>query len=476
MISRGGFEVLGDLGDQDFDFAAALEKVKIQGKSGDKESEKSRSLDSDRTQSHPEEGSLDDGDDFQIVGGNKSGRSKTSLCRYFIQGTCVRGDACNFAHKVEQLSSSTTRIDKGLTEKEIQEGKNHPLYKTEMCRYYQNNSCHRGVDCCFAHSKAELRERPRFEEYQTRPKLQNPFPFEQQQQKPFAPTGPDLEGRLEEIWHQLENCRKYLFFGKIDAARHSLGEVRIEQIGNTAALLPEVSMRASVLKAKYQDLEKQISEGYNQAPQQNQQPPNAGSQQIRKELLKIIERAAYSEDIERLRSCVYDITPPLSETELGSLLWRCVVDVCKFNTVQILVSQWRGSDWTKLTVDSGLEGRKCLIHELVLKALSVETSESDAKGIISLLLQRRPRAVLDLYQGTTPLMLAIKKRASPDMISLLAPVTVPEALEVKCGVPPRNAIEEAEYLSRAVGISDAARKQYQNIYFFLMAKRNEMKR
>lgn len=53
-------------------------------------------------------------------------------------------------------------------------------------------------------------------------------------------------------------------------------------------------------------------------------------------------------------------------------------------------------------------------------------------GIISLILRRRPKAVLDLYQGSTPLMVAVKMRATIDIIVLLVPESVPENLKVGC--------------------------------------------
>mmetsp|Transcript_84500 Transcript_84500/g.234299 ORF Transcript_84500/g.234299 Transcript_84500/m.234299 type:complete len:387 (-) Transcript_84500:378-1538(-) len=65
---------------------------------------------------------------------------RTQLCRFYQEGTCMRGDACSFAHGVRLLVPKPD------------------LYKTQFCKAFKRKgTCPRGIDCQFAHSWGELR-------------------------------------------------------------------------------------------------------------------------------------------------------------------------------------------------------------------------------------------------------------------------------------------------------------------------------
>ena len=60
---------------------------------------------------------------------------KTALCKFFEQGNCTNGDSCTYAHGVEELQ---------------------PLYKAKLCNFFLQGVCTRGANCTFAHGIEEL--------------------------------------------------------------------------------------------------------------------------------------------------------------------------------------------------------------------------------------------------------------------------------------------------------------------------------
>lgn len=67
---------------------------------------------------------------------------KTEMCRSFEEtGTCRYGARCQFAHSPKELRN----VDR------------HPKYKTEMCRtFWEKGSCPYGKRCCFIHASKEM--------------------------------------------------------------------------------------------------------------------------------------------------------------------------------------------------------------------------------------------------------------------------------------------------------------------------------
>eukprot|EP00434_Breviolum_minutum_P042749 symbB.v1.2.038064.t1/scaffold5805.1/size23493/1 len=60
---------------------------------------------------------------------------KTAMCKFFEQGTCLNGDDCNYAHSEEDLQ---------------------PLWKTRLCKFFEQGTCTKGASCTFAHGLHEL--------------------------------------------------------------------------------------------------------------------------------------------------------------------------------------------------------------------------------------------------------------------------------------------------------------------------------
>ncbi len=71
-------------------------------------------------------------------------RFRTSMCStYMEKGFCARGNACAYAHSVEQMLAAQA---------------NDPKYKSMLCDNWKTKgSCERGKGCAFAHGTGELR-------------------------------------------------------------------------------------------------------------------------------------------------------------------------------------------------------------------------------------------------------------------------------------------------------------------------------
>eukprot|EP00923_Selenidium_pygospionis_P037947 GHVN01066394.1.p1 GENE.GHVN01066394.1~~GHVN01066394.1.p1 ORF type:complete len:833 (+),score=97.34 GHVN01066394.1:3703-6201(+) len=72
--------------------------------------------------------------------GTKDRLYKTTMCAFFAQGKCTRGDSCVYAHADLELRGKPD------------------LFKTQLCRAWQRKgSCERSTNCNFAHGEQELR-------------------------------------------------------------------------------------------------------------------------------------------------------------------------------------------------------------------------------------------------------------------------------------------------------------------------------
>lgn len=77
----------------------------------------------------------------ELMPGTVEKRSKVP-CRFFIQtGTCRDGAACRLSHDPKD-----------------QEARPLMMKRQEICRFYENGQCIRGVACAWAHGQAELEE------------------------------------------------------------------------------------------------------------------------------------------------------------------------------------------------------------------------------------------------------------------------------------------------------------------------------
>jgi len=72
----------------------------------------------------------------------KANLYKTELCRSYEEtGTCRYGPKCQFAHSINELRP----VDR------------HPKYKTEMCKtFWEQGTCPYGKRCCFIHTPRDL--------------------------------------------------------------------------------------------------------------------------------------------------------------------------------------------------------------------------------------------------------------------------------------------------------------------------------
>lgn len=61
------------------------------------------------------------------------------MCPQAMQGACMNGDRCNFAHHKSELRVTAATL------------------KTSLCFSYMNGQCRNGDKCRFAHGEHELR-------------------------------------------------------------------------------------------------------------------------------------------------------------------------------------------------------------------------------------------------------------------------------------------------------------------------------
>lgn len=107
-------------------------------------------------------------------------RSKTKLCKHFIEGKCKFKGICNFAHSIEELKSLPGEGDlegKALVEKYRAKADTEKQsagsgldamsageLKTKLCKHFIDGECKFKGGCHFAHSIQELRKLPEEED------------------------------------------------------------------------------------------------------------------------------------------------------------------------------------------------------------------------------------------------------------------------------------------------------------------------
>ncbi|EGR30146.1 zinc finger protein, putative, partial [Ichthyophthirius multifiliis] len=83
-----------------------------------------------------------------------TGKYKTSLCRHFKNGNCQLGQACHFAHGMEELRTTTDPIPVNIPNSQPKVLCNN--YKTIKCQYFQKGYCKNQNGCSFAHGDVEM--------------------------------------------------------------------------------------------------------------------------------------------------------------------------------------------------------------------------------------------------------------------------------------------------------------------------------
>lgn len=117
--------------------------------------------------------------EFTSVGPNERYQKqfyKTSMCKYFLENSCKKGDQCSHAHAPDELQDkpvlSKTRMCKQILRvgncidadctfaHEIEElVAANAFFRTKMCEFYVSPAgCKLGDKCRYAHSNSELSE------------------------------------------------------------------------------------------------------------------------------------------------------------------------------------------------------------------------------------------------------------------------------------------------------------------------------
>ena len=102
---------------------------------------------------------------------------KTTLCKYFMEGGCKKGDQCSHAHSADELQVKPVLSKTRMCKQILRLGNcNDPqctfahdiaelvsanaFFRTKMCDFHLNGSCKLGDKCRYAHSKDELNMDP----------------------------------------------------------------------------------------------------------------------------------------------------------------------------------------------------------------------------------------------------------------------------------------------------------------------------
>ena len=100
---------------------------------------------------------------------------KTTLCKYFLENSCKKGDECSHAHSPDELQEkpilSKTRMCKMILRMgncndpecmfahDINELVSaNAFFRTKMCDFYLNSGCKLGNKCRYAHAPEELNQ------------------------------------------------------------------------------------------------------------------------------------------------------------------------------------------------------------------------------------------------------------------------------------------------------------------------------
>jgi hypothetical protein len=103
---------------------------------------------------------------------------KTKLCAFWVEGRCLRGSGCKYAHGEEEMHIVPDLTKTALCRNLLNGGKctsedcpfahnieelrgTEDVYKTSMCSFFRFGRCRMGAFCRHAHFESELRQRKR---------------------------------------------------------------------------------------------------------------------------------------------------------------------------------------------------------------------------------------------------------------------------------------------------------------------------
>merc|ERR1719343_737869 len=83
--------------------------------------------------------------------------AKRTLCKFFQQGMCKKGDECTFAHGEEELVLLDPLDEQALDPETGEPRRTLPKgVKRTICSFWQRGNCQRGELCGFAHGEEEI--------------------------------------------------------------------------------------------------------------------------------------------------------------------------------------------------------------------------------------------------------------------------------------------------------------------------------
>jgi len=98
---------------------------------------------------------------------------KRTICKFWEEGRCGKGDSCSFAHGVKQLGELVhdgkqigLRVS-GLDQSEVNRFARE--LKRPLCKFWLEGACSRGDACTFAHDRREIGHSSRVPDIRGRP-------------------------------------------------------------------------------------------------------------------------------------------------------------------------------------------------------------------------------------------------------------------------------------------------------------------
>jgi len=99
---------------------------------------------------------------------------KRSICKYFLQGRCEKGNLCTWAHGEQELNAPAGSTNKLLQEQAVEPSEEVIRnVKRTICTFWQQGRCRSGDECLYAHGEHELGQP--YEEQKRRPGLNQPL-------------------------------------------------------------------------------------------------------------------------------------------------------------------------------------------------------------------------------------------------------------------------------------------------------------